>query len=82
MLKFNSNHQIRINRIPHGEVYDAILTIQIFTQNSYRDPGVLLIWIIIEQGPTVLTVGAGSFNWTFVIPLFFLPVSERRLDID
>ena len=29
------------------------------TQNSYRGPGVLLIWIIIEQGPTVLTVGAG-----------------------
>ena len=29
------------------------------TQNSYRDPGVLLIWIIIEQGPTVLTVGTG-----------------------
>ena len=30
------------------------------TQNYYRDPGVLLnIWIIIEQGPAVLTVGAG-----------------------
>ena len=52
------------------------------TQNSYRDPGVLLIWIIIEQGPTVLTVDAGLFVWTFDIPFFFLPVSERRLDID
>ena len=40
------------------------------TQNSYRDPGVLLIWIMIEQGPTVLTVGAGWFVWTFVIPFY------------
>ena len=41
------------------------------TQNSYRDPGVLLIWIIIEQGPTSLTVGAGWFVWTFLIPFCF-----------
>ena len=41
------------------------------TQNSYRDPGVLLIWIIIEQGPTSLSVGAGWFVWHFLSHSFF-----------
>ena len=46
--------------------------------------GVLLIWIIVGQGPTALTVGAGcldTFSLT-IISLFFLPLSGRRPDID
>ena len=48
--------------------------------------GVLLIWITVGQGPTALAVGAGGVVWTFllssIISLFFLPLSERRPDID
>ena len=39
----------------------------------------LLIWIIVRQGPTALAVGAGGGVWTFsllsIISLFFLPLS-------
>ena len=49
-------------------------------------PGVLLIWIIVGKGPTVLAVGAGgSCLDIFLSPissLFFLPLSGRRPDID
>ena len=45
---------------------------------------VLLIWIIVGQGLTVLAVG--GVVWTFflssIISLFFLPLSGRRPDID
>ena len=48
--------------------------------------GLLLIWIIVGQGPTVLAVGAGGVVWTFflssIISLFSLPLSGRRPDID
>ena len=48
--------------------------------------GVLLIWIIVGQGPIALAVGAGGVVWTFflssVISLFFLPLYVRRPDID
>ena len=48
--------------------------------------GVLLIWITVKQGPIVLAVGAGGVVWTFfllsTISLLFLPLSERRPDID
>ena len=49
-------------------------------------PGVLLIWIIVGQGPTALTVGSGGgcldFFLSFIISLLFLPLSGRRPDID
>ena len=39
--------------------------------------GVLLIWIIVGQGPTALTAGAGGVVWTFflssIMSLFFSP---------
>ena len=48
--------------------------------------GVLLIWIRVGQGPTVLAVGAGGdcldIFLSSIISLFFLPLSGRRPDID
>ena len=48
--------------------------------------GILLIWIIVGQGPTVLAVGAGggclNIFLSSIISLFFLPLSGRRPDID
>ena len=43
-------------------------------------PGVLLIWIIVGQGPTALAVGAGGgclgiFLLSSIVSLFFLPLS-------
>ena len=43
---------------------------------NFHCRGVLLIWIIVGQGPTALAVGAGG-----VVCTFFL-VSGRRPDID
>ena len=47
---------------------------------------ILLIWIVVGQGPTVLPLGAGGVVWTFflssVVSLFFLPLSGRWPDID
>ena len=44
------------------------------------------IWTIVGQGPTVLAVGAVVVVWTFFLssisPLFLLPISGRRPDID
>ena len=49
-------------------------------------PGRPTIWIIVGQGPTALSVGAGGVVWKFfllsIIFLFFLPLSRRRPDID
>ena len=36
--------------------------------SNFKFRGVLLIWIIVEQGPTVLTVGAGGVGRTFILP--------------
>ena len=48
--------------------------------------GVLLIWIIVGQGPAALAVGASGgcldIFFSSVISLFFLPLSGRRPDID
>ena len=49
-------------------------------------PGVLLIWIRVGQGPSVLAVGAGGgcldiFSLVYHFS-FFLPLSGRRSDID
>ena len=53
---------------------------------NFKCRGVLLIWIIVGQGPTALAVGAGGVVWTFflssIISLFFLPLSGRWPDID
>ena len=52
---------------------------------NFQCRGVLLIWIIVGQGPIALAVGAGGGVWTFflssIISLFFLPLSGRRPDI-
>ena len=49
-------------------------------------PGRPTIWIIVGQGPTALTVGAGAVVWTFllsfILSLLFLPLFGRRPDID
>ena len=53
---------------------------------NFQCPSVQLILIIVGQGPTVLAVGAGGVVGTFfllsTISSFFLPLSERRPDID
>ena len=49
-------------------------------------PRVLLIWIIVGQGPTVLAVGAGGGGLDIFSFLYhfssFLPLSWRQPDID
>ena len=53
---------------------------------NFQCRGVLLIWIRVGQGPTVLAVGAVvvvcTFSLSSVISLFFLPLSVGRPDID
>ena len=53
---------------------------------NFQCRGVLLIWIIVGQGPTALAVGAGGVVWTFflssITSLFFLPLSGGRPDVD
>ena len=48
--------------------------------------GVLLIWIIVGQGPVALAVGAGGgcldIFLSSVLSLLFLPLFGRRPDID
>ena len=39
---------------------------------NFKCRGVLLIWIIVGQGPTVLAVGAGGVVWTFFSRLLVL----------
>ena len=45
---------------------------------------VILIWIMVGQGPTALAVGGGCLDiyQSSVISLFLLPLFGRRLDID
>ena len=53
---------------------------------NFQCLGVLLIWIIVGQWPTVLAVGAGGGGLdvflSSIISLFFLPLSGKRSDID
>ena len=53
---------------------------------NFQCRGVLLIWIILGKGPTVLSVGAGRGCWgIFLLSIIFLsfsPFSGRRSDID
>ena len=55
-----------------------------FTYLLFR--GVLLIWILVGQGPTTVAVGVGGGCLVILIssvfPLFFLLLSGRRPDID
>ena len=48
--------------------------------------GVLLIWIIVGQGPIVFALGAGGgcldIFFSHLSPLLFLPLSGRRPYID
>ena len=48
--------------------------------------GDLIIWVRVGQGPTALAVGAGEGCFDIfllsIVSLFFLPLSERRPDID
>ena len=49
-------------------------------------PGRPTIWKTEGQGPTALAVDAGGVVWTFlllsILSLLFLPLFERRPDID
>ena len=53
---------------------------------NFQCRGVLLIWIIVGQGPTVLAVGAGGccldIFLSSIISLLSLPLSGRWPDID
>ena len=53
---------------------------------NFQCRGVLLIWIIVGQGPIALAIGASGVVWTFflssITSLFFLPLIGRRPDID
>ena len=53
---------------------------------NFQCRSVLLICIIVGQGPTVLVVGAGGgcldIFPSFKISHFYLPLSGRRLDKD
>ena len=49
---------------------------------NFQCRGVLLIWIIVGQGPTALAVGAGGGCMDIISPIisfFFFPLSGRRL---
>ena len=53
--------------------------------SNFQCRGVLLIWIRVGQGPTVLAVGAGGGCldiFSLVYHFSFLPLSGRRPDID
>ena len=43
---------------------------------NFQCRGILLIWLIVGQGPIVLAVGAGGGCFKFVYLFFFLPLSE------
>ena len=53
---------------------------------NFKCRGVLLIWIIVGNGPTAFAVGAGGgcldIFLSSIISLFFLPLSGRLPDID
>ena len=39
---------------------------------NFQCRGVFVIWIVVEQGPTALTIGADGVVWTFFPRLSFL----------
>ena len=51
---------------------------------NFQCRGILLIWIIVGQGPPRLTVGVAGGVWTFFSGLsspFFLIFAERWLEL-
>ena len=38
---------------------------------NFQCQGVLLVWMIVEQGPIALAVGAGGVVWTFFVSSIF-----------
>ena len=53
--------------------------------DNFQGQGVLLVWIVVGQGPTVLAVCAVGVIWILSLAyqvFFFLPLSGRRLDTD
>ena len=52
---------------------------------NFQCRGILLILIMVGQGPTALGIGAVGFVWIFfppIISLFFLPLSGTGPNID
>ena len=54
---------------------------------NFQCRGVLLVWMIVGQGPIALAVGAGGgcldiFFFSSIFSLFLLPLFGRRPDID
>ena len=54
---------------------------------NFQCRGVLLVWMIVGQGPIALAIGAGGglfghFFLSSIFSLFFLPLFGRRPDID
>ena len=64
-----------------------VIYVQVMMPSSLECRDILIIWIIIDQGPTVfaVSVGGNCSDILFFSPvksLFFLPLSERGLDRD
>ena len=77
---FNSNNQPKILlKLRDGRVVR-------WSWIKFQCRGVLLVLIVVGQGPTALTVCAVEIVWIFllssIISLFFLPLYGRRPDID
>ena len=54
---------------------------------NFQCRGVLLVWMVVGQGPIALAVDAGGglfghFFLSSIFSLFFLPLFGRRPDID
>ena len=51
---------------------------------NFQCRGVILIWIIVGQGPTMFAEGADGVVWIFflssITSLFFVPLIGRRSD--
>ena len=80
--KYTYQHQ---NEMWSEKIHHSRWVVRWYWANfQYR--GVLLIWIRVGQGPSVLAVGAGGvcldiFSLVYHFS-FFLPISGRRPDID
>ena len=63
-----------------------IVTLLSSSVDNVQCRGVLLLWIIVGQGPIPLAAGAGGGCLTFflssITSLFFLSLSGKRPDID
>ena len=79
MVKYSTHYDIYPSMSCHvGRLVGLLIT--------FKRWCVLLIWIIVGQGTTVLAVGVGgccldSLFLSFIY-LFFLPLSRRHLNVD